>query len=134
MRLSEAGEISISGYVAGRSRQVGINAAAPQRFASVSDFSSILPDGVAGKMLSNSTIGLPSGPFICSACSVEILLGRTPPRRVSAGSTASSISSSSEALKHGSSNPKRAASRRKISVFGNDSPAGGITASARCSQ
>ena len=39
---------------------------------------------------------------------------------------ASSISSRSVALKQGSSKPKRAARRRKISVLGRASPTGGI--------
>jgi hypothetical protein len=134
MRLSEDGEISMRGWEACRARQTGSKAAAPHRLANVSDLSSILPDSVAGKTFSKRTSGLPSGPVICSALRVGIWLGRMPANRGSAVSTASSISSSSVALKHGSSKPKRAARRRKISVFGSDSPTGGITASARCSQ
>ena len=134
MRLSEAGEISISGWAARRSRQAGSTAAAPHRSANASDLSSILPDGVAGKTLSKSESGFPSGPAICTARRVEISLGRMPPNRGSAASIASSINSASVASKHGSVKQKRAARRRKISVFGNDSPSGGITCSARCSQ
>ena len=134
MRLSEDGEISIKGCDSSRSRQFGSSAAEPQRSAKVSDLSSTFPDGVAGRILLNRTSGLPSGAVICSACLVGISLGRMPASRGSPASTASSISSSSLALKHGSLKPKRAARRRKISVFGSDSPNGGITASARCSQ
>ncbi len=133
-RVGDAGEISINGYSACRSRHSGSSTAAPQRSANVADLSSIFPEGVAGNTLSNSTSGRPSGPIIGNALSVGIRLGRTPRKRGSAGSTASSISSSSLAWKHGSVKPKRAARRRKISVLGNDSPSGAMTGSARCSQ
>jgi hypothetical protein len=79
--LVEDGEISIRGCAAFRSRQPGGKAAAPHRLVNISDLSSILPDGVAGKMLSKSISGLPSGPVICSALRVEIWLGRRPAKR-----------------------------------------------------
>jgi hypothetical protein len=56
----------------------------PTGLAKVSEFSSILPDGVAGKTLSNRTSGLPSGPVIFSALRVGIWLGRIPANRGSA--------------------------------------------------
>ncbi len=71
---------------------------------------------------------------IAVARSVGSRLGATPPRRGSAPSTASSMSCASLAVKIGSVKPKRAASRRKISVLGSESCCGWITGSARCSQ
>jgi hypothetical protein len=92
-----------------------------------------LPDGVRGNTFLNIAAGSPAN-VIGSARSVGSVLGDTPPRRGSFASIASSISSASLAVKMGPSNPNRAASRRKISVFGSDSPRGGITAVARWSQ
>src|SRR5881628_3826833 len=131
MRRSDAGEIRVSEYRDSTGRQLGSRASYfRSRYA---DASSTRPDGVFGKTFLKRIASSPST-VIASARSVGSRLGRTPARRGSSGSRASSISSASLARKTGSVKPKRAASRRKISVFGRASFLGGITGSARWSQ
>ena len=102
MRLSEAGVISISGI--GANGPAATRAGAPRRPSGRRAFprrSSILPDGVAGKTLSKSTIGRPSDAVIQPRGRSGCRSAACRARRGSAASTASSISSASLALKHG---------------------------------
>ena len=120
MRLSEAGEISIRGYEACRSRQPGSRAAGPPPLGQRLGFE-LDP---AGRRCRKDVVEQDQRLAVRSG-HLQRLVGRDVARPDArqpgiGGSTASSISSASVALKHGSSNSKRAARRRKISVFGSD--------------
>ena len=122
MRLSEAGEISISGYAAGAlapgRHQCRRTPTLRKRFRPQLDLARWR--GWKDVVEQHHRLAVRS-------LHLQRVFGGDPARPDAAQTRIRRIDRIihqfwSEALKHGSSNPKRAARRRKISVLGNDSP------------